>query len=191
MVISYHSSHNHDYTLMLHGAGIFTYKTGWFWHSVGQLLGFIFHHGAMMGNGHGHGLDDPLRTVRVWGGSLGICLEKHHNLPLTSPIHKEKNIRFNLGSTSFWLVDNPNFHVFLIKTPVIAHSRAPRDTRTDGCIEGYLNWTLGYQKSKKVTITNSDLKTANTPTWRSNSEWEWCILKEPRRHSGPEFVHGI
>ena len=149
---------------------------------------------AIMGYGHGHGLDDPLRNVRVWGGSLGIfCLEKHHNWLLTSPIHNEKIIRFNLGSTSFWLVDNPNFPFFLIKTPVIAHSRAPRDTSTDGCIEGYLNWTLGYQKSKKVTITHShsDKKAANTPTWRSNSEWEWCILKEPQRRSGPEFVHGI
>jgi hypothetical protein len=55
-----------------------------------------------------------------------------------------------------WL--KPQFPFFLIKTPVIAHSRAPRDTRTDGCIERYLNWTLGYQKSKKVTITNSDKK---------------------------------
>jgi hypothetical protein len=74
----------------------------------GQLLGFIFHHGAIMGYGHGHGLDDPLRNVRVWGGSLGIfCLEKHHNLLLTSPIHNEKIIRFNRGSTSFWLVETP------------------------------------------------------------------------------------
>ena len=139
-----------------------------------------------------HNINQPT-TRNTAPSSAGDTTPASTITDLQDSIHNEKIIRFNLGSTSFWLVDNPNFPFFLIKTPVIAHSRAPRDTSTDGCIEGYLNWTLGYQKSKKVTITHShsDKKAANTPTWRSNSEWEWCILKEPQRRSGPEFVHGI
>ena len=44
MAEKFHPVDSVDYPYMLHGARIFTYKTGWF---LGQMLGFIFqHHGA-------------------------------------------------------------------------------------------------------------------------------------------------